>query len=178
MLDLLLLEVVDMIRINIQDRNRIPDARKAIQKVNNMTAKVGYMSDGDLQMIASVHEFGARILVTDKMRGYLASQGMHLKKTTTHIVIPERSFLRTGSDLHEDDIRQLTQSLIESVVNGDKTPEEFFMMVGDELKGKIQEHAIDLNSPVNHPFTAERKGSSNPLVDTGNLIGSMEVKVE
>ena len=51
-------------------------------------------------------------------------------------------------------------------------------MMGLELKGKIQEFAIDLNNPVNHPFTVEMKGSSNPLVDSGGLIGSMEVEVE
>ena len=44
--------------------------------------------------IAAVHEYGCTIRVTDKMRGYLHSQGLHLKKTTQFIRIPERSFLR------------------------------------------------------------------------------------
>lgn len=167
-----------MARIRIRDRNRLPEVLSDMRKINGLRAKVGYMSDGDLAMIASVHEHGARIKVTDKMRGYLASQGMFLKKTTTHIVIPERFFLRTGSDLHETDVNQLADDLISSVLNGDRSPEEFFELLGMVLKGKIQEHAIDLNNPVNHPFTADRKGSSNPLVDTGNLIGSMEVEVE
>lgn len=167
-----------MARIRIRDRDQLPEALKAMRKINRLKARVGYMSDGDLAMIAGVHEHGARIKVTDKMRGYLASQGMFLKKTTTHIVIPERSFLRTGSDLHEGEVNLLADDLISSVLNGDRSPEEFFELLGLVLKGKIQEHAIDLNDPVNHPFTADRKGSSNPLVDTGNLIGSMEVKVE
>ena len=45
---------------------------------------------------ANANEFGARIKVTKKMRGYLAAAlGVHLKKTTTEIIIPERSFLRS-----------------------------------------------------------------------------------
>lgn len=44
--------------------------------------------------IAAVHEYGCTIRVTDKMRGYLHSQGLHLKQSTQFIRIPERSYLR------------------------------------------------------------------------------------
>ena len=53
--------------------------------------------------IATVHEFGKVIDVTPKMRGYLNSIGIHLKKSTTKIIIPERSFLR--STAHEEDAK-------------------------------------------------------------------------
>lgn len=44
--------------------------------------------------LGAIHEFGATIPVTKKMRNYLHSQGIHLKKETTTIEIPARSFLR------------------------------------------------------------------------------------
>lgn len=44
--------------------------------------------------LGAIHEFGATINVTDKMRGYLHHIGIHLKPSTTNIVIPTRSFLR------------------------------------------------------------------------------------
>lgn len=44
--------------------------------------------------LGAVHEFGATINVTKKMRNYLHSQGIHLNKDTTTVVIPTRSFLR------------------------------------------------------------------------------------
>lgn len=45
--------------------------------------------------LGAVHEFGVKkINVTEKMRNYLHSQGLHLKKDTTTIEIPEQSFLR------------------------------------------------------------------------------------
>lgn len=44
--------------------------------------------------LGAVHEFGATINVTPKMRAYLHHIGIHLKKNTTSVVIPTRSFLR------------------------------------------------------------------------------------
>lgn len=44
--------------------------------------------------LGAIHEFGATINVTDKMRNYLHYHGMHLKPETTTVVIPTRSFLR------------------------------------------------------------------------------------
>lgn len=44
--------------------------------------------------LGAIHEFGATINVTDKMRNYLHYNGMHLKPETTTVVIPTRSFLR------------------------------------------------------------------------------------
>ena len=42
-----------------------------------------------------------------------------------------------------------------------------------DLASKIKDYARDLDSPPNHPFTVEQKGSSNPLVDTGDMIGGI-----
>lgn len=44
--------------------------------------------------LGAIHEFGATINVTPKMRAWLHYQGIHLKPETTTITIPARSFLR------------------------------------------------------------------------------------
>lgn len=44
--------------------------------------------------LGAIHEYGATIQVTEKMRNYLRSIGIYLKSETTTIVIPTRSFLR------------------------------------------------------------------------------------
>lgn len=44
--------------------------------------------------LGAIHEFGATINVTEKMRNYLHTIGIHLKPDTKTIVIPTRSFLR------------------------------------------------------------------------------------
>jgi len=43
--------------------------------------------------IAAVHEFGAHIRVTPRMRSYLHAQGLHLKPDTEEVVIPPRPYL-------------------------------------------------------------------------------------
>ena len=48
----------------------------------------------DLAGIGAVQEFGAAINVTDKMRAFLRYEfGINLKKSTTQIIIPTRSWL-------------------------------------------------------------------------------------
>lgn len=48
---------------------------------------------------APVHQFGADIKVTPKMRAYLHSQGIHLRKSTNEIHIPARPFI--GASLED-----------------------------------------------------------------------------
>lgn len=175
-----------MARVRIKDNNNIPQAIKTIDKINRKKVKVGYFSgdfyDGDdkitVKGLAAVHEFGIQIKVTPKMRTFLHAHGLHLKPTTTHITIPERSFVRTGADKAGPAIIKKTEEFIVDVIEGNIPVEEFYEQVGNELRSKIQEFAIDLRNPANHPFTIENKNSSNPLVDSGNMIASMEVEVK
>lgn len=44
--------------------------------------------------LGAIHEFGATINVTNKMRNYLHFKGLHLNSDTLDIHIPTRSFLR------------------------------------------------------------------------------------
>lgn len=61
--------------------------------------------------LGAVHEFGVTINVTEKMRNYLHSQGIHLKKDTTTVVIPTRSFLRMPL-MSREGIKELTNVVI------------------------------------------------------------------
>ena len=64
---------------------------------------------GSRARIAKVHEFGKDIEVTPKMRGYLHSIGIHLRKDTTHIHIPERSFMRTALAENEKKVKKIVK---------------------------------------------------------------------
>ena len=68
----------------------LSDLRVFVGVKKNTTGRDGR----DIVRIAAVHEFGCTIPVTSKMRGFLGYKGLHLKKTTMYIHIPERSFLR------------------------------------------------------------------------------------
>jgi len=83
-------------------------------KVEGDVVKVGVF--GESALIASVHEFGAKIRVTEKMRKFLHAQGLHLRKATEHIVIPQRSYLRKTFDEQKDEIERLIDGKVKTVV--------------------------------------------------------------
>lgn len=159
-------------------RNNFPKIQANIEGLNGKKVSVGVLGGGEQSWLASIHEYGCVIQVTDKMRKYLAATGLHLKATTTQITIPERAFLRNGFDENKDDVIRQAENVLGEVVAGRMDTEQLFEMVGLLMKSRIQDYARDLDSPPNHPYTKERKGSSNPLIDSGDMIGSITYKVE
>ena len=158
--------------------NTFPQMEARMRDLNGKRVSVGVLGGGENAWLASIHEYGCVIPVTPKMRAYLHSQGLHLKKSTTQIVIPERAFLRNGYDENKTEVINRAEQILGSVMNGSISPDQYCELVGLMLKSKIQDYARDLNSPPNHPFTVQRKGSSNPLVDTGDMIGAITYRVE
>lgn len=149
-----------------------------LSNLNGKSIEVGVFN-GEQAWLAHIHEFGCVIQVTPKMRNYLAATGLHLKKTTTVITIPERSFLRTGYDVNRDEVLKTQDILMGSVADGTIDVKTFLDMVGTELESKIKEYAVDLQSPALHPYTLEHRkhGGSNPLADTGDMIGSISHRI-
>ncbi|GAK01504.1 hypothetical protein JCM19055_4676 [Geomicrobium sp. JCM 19055] len=94
------------------------------------------------------------------------------------VTIPERSYLRTGFDENIDDIMKKIEVFGDQVIAGGLDTQAFLDMIGTEFKGKIQQHIRKLNAPSNASVTTATKGSSNPLVDEGNLIQSIDFKIE
>ena len=92
---------------------------------------------------------------------------------TKSVKIPERSFLRAGFDKHRDDVMKKAHLMMADVISGKMSAEALFKGVGGELSSKIKDYARDLDSPPNSPITIENKGSSNPLHDTGDMIGGI-----
>ena len=146
--------------------------------LNGKKINVGVLK-GDLAWLASIHEYGCNIPVTDEMRAFLHSKGLHLKKSTQYIKIPERSFLRSGHDEHIDEVLKKSDRLLSLVVGGQMSEKEFLNEIGQSLASKIKEYAVELRTPENHPFTIEQKGSSNPLVGKeSSMIEGISYEVE
>lgn len=159
-------------------RNNFYQMEKEIKDLRGKKIVVGYLGGGEQAWLASIHEYGVKILVTPKMRAWLNQNGLHLKKETKYIVIPERAFLRNGFDSNVGDVINETNPLLADVLGGNMSVEEFCNIVGKLMVGKIQEYAIDLKTPANHPFTIEKKGSSNPLVSSGDMIEALTYEIE
>ena len=157
-------------------KNLVPKMEKAASDLDGRSVQAGVF--GEQAWLAGIHEYGCKIKVTDKMRAYLHRQGLHLKDSTEYITIPERAFLRTGYDEGRAAIVQGAEDLLPFVLSGDYSSDQFLAQVGQFMASHIIDYATALSSPSNHPFTVEQKGSSNPLVDTGDLIGSISYEVQ
>lgn len=158
-------------------KNKLPKVSATIERFDGKKVHVGSLQ-GERTWLAGIHEYGCKIVVTPKMRAYLHKQGLHLKDSTTHITIPERSFLRTGHDMYADKVLKTASLALSQVIDGKMSIDKWLDMFGEMYATKIKAHIRDLSSPKNHPFTIDNKGSSNPLVSTGDLIESITWKKE
>lgn len=87
--------------------------------------------------------------------------------------IPARPWLDTG-------VESGTQEILETIRSGaDKglPLDAVLEQVGVVAAGAVQEYMTDLRTPPNAPVTIERKGSDNPLIDTGAMRQSVSYAV-
>lgn len=154
------------------NKDGFPKMTREYGKLAGKGIEVGVLQ-GEHAWLASIHEYGCDIPVTPKMRAWLHHNGMHLRPETTHIRIPERAFLRTGYDQGIGEVSKHAAMLIAEVNEGRMSADGCMQAIGMELASKIKDYARDLSAPGNHSFTVDRKGSSNPLMDTGDMIGGI-----
>lgn len=167
-------------KVTIKDTNNIDKIIKNLRQLGGKQIKVGLFGkdDSELVMIGAVHEYGVEIPVTPKMRAWFAANGYPLRKETTVIKIPERSWLRSGYDENIDKIADKIERLLPDVLEGQVNPKLFMDAIGMEFAGLIQKKMRDLKNPPNSSMTVERKGSDNPLIDTGRLVGAIRHEIE
>ncbi|MGL5301487.1 MAG: hypothetical protein ACRC9Z_10465 [Weissella confusa] len=161
--------------ISIKDDNHIPQILVELHNLEAMEVHIGIFGGGDIAMIAGVQEFGAHI--TPKHGKYLrvpTPEGFVLLKS---VDIPSRSFIRSTFAEKQGEWLERMQSLIIGVATGKLTAEQAYMQIGERIKGDIQNKIITLQSPANAALTIANKGSSNPLVDTGNMLHAVTYRV-
>lgn len=101
-------------------------------------------------MIAAVHEFGS------PERG-----------------IPERSFLRSGMRENGEKYVRLNKVNLVRILRGQLTVEQALGQLGEMAKGDVQQKIRSGDFAPLKPATVNRKGSSKPLVDTGQMVQSV-----
>lgn len=159
-------------RLHMRGDVNLTELLAGVEKINGKQVTVGPKGDRNRDL-AKIHEYGTVIRVTDRMRGYLASQGLHLKQSTTFIRIPERSFIRSGFDSNVNRILDEIESKVFDFL--EDFDENAVLDYSGELVAKLIRFAArDLDSPALHPFTVERKGSSDPLIDSGEMVRSID----
>ena len=158
--------------------NRMTQITQSVAALKGKAAEVGIFG-GEQGWLAQIHGYGCSIPVTPKMRKYLASTGLHLKATTTVITIPERAFLRNGYEKSKEETMALISDLINAMVDGGLDGTTLLEALGTNLEGKIKEYATSQVEPGLHPYTIEHRknGGTNPLNDTGSMIGAISHRI-
>lgn len=150
--------------------------------------EAGNVEDGSLTMahLGAIQNFGADIdhpggtsygyaskAAADRGEVRFLKSGsgyMTLGETGPHrITIPARPWLEPG-------VASATQEIIETIADGiedGKTPDETLEAVGLVAAGAVKQYMTDLKTPPNAASTIKKKGSANPLIDTGALRASV-----
>jgi hypothetical protein len=129
-----------------------------IEKFKNMCVKVGVVegTDGELLKIAAANELGV--------------MGPPFSETGSgKWFVPPRSFIRNFADASREKIEKLIQSLFSRVAGGTMTTEDALRQLGEFGEKGVKSYMGGDNFIPNAKSTKDRKGSSQPLMDTGHL---------
>lgn len=185
-----------MARIN-KSRVNYGKLSQVIQKLDKKRSiKVGILgSDGskpisdDLDMagLGAVHEFGTTINVTPKMRAFLHYIGVHLRKDTTQVEIPSRSFLRKALLTSEgkkalqvwnvDEKQALMDYLNKDTVSADVLADTIGAKGLERVSEAFQTSGFGEWAP-DSSITLKRKKSAMPLINNGHLEGAISYEVK
>lgn len=83
--------------------------------------------------------------------------------------IPERSFLRATATEQAESWGKLSGALMGRVVDGKILPRTAMELLGARAQSDVRRKITTLKDPPNSAATIERKGSSNPLIDTATM---------
>lgn len=92
--------------------------------------------------------------------------------------IPERPFLRVGVNNGMPRYSLLLANLIPKVLQGTVTIDDMLGSMGTVAVGEVQKQIRTGSYKPNSPYTVALKGSSTPLIDTGQMIQSIQWVIE
>lgn len=95
-----------------------------------------------------------------------------------HVRIPARPFLRKAFYDNQHKYRRLVKVGIDEIVYDDKTGHDLLVKLGKAGVSDVRESIRRWTKPGNAPLTIDNKrGTNNPLVDTGSLIKHVTYKI-
>lgn len=162
-----------------------PEIERTLIELDRAVIDVGFFEDQEfhpgasipLPALAAIHEFGATIPVTEKMRNYLAARGLPLRKETTELHIPARPFLGPAFDLYEADLETALKRGLSLLITRHLTLRQFTDELGRIAVGLVVASLDAVTEPPLHPFTIAQKGSTKPLIDTGEMRKAISFRV-
>lgn len=162
---------------------------------------VGFLADATypnglpVAMVAATNEFGGTITIPEhdvainrnvKKNGEFAQNGRFVKaakanfQTIHHVdeytvTIPARPFFRSMVAANKGDWGPQLGKIIKS---SNYDTGIALGRLGDLVAGQLQKSIIDLKDPPNAKSTLAKKKGTNPLVDSGNMLASVNWEVK
>jgi len=188
-----------MLKIKVSTKDIDRGMQRTMRRIMDKAkyVDIGIQSDEDekLLIIAGANEFGATInhpggtpygyktegdAKKGKVRFLKKGAGyMVLGETEPHTIeIPERSYIRSTIDENEDKyLNDIAKKLAGQIIDGNLDKYTALQLMGQKIEGDIKSKMISLDSPANAPSTIRKKGSDNPLINKGFLIGAIRYVV-
>lgn len=91
--------------------------------------------------------------------------------------IPARPAISIALGLHADELKKLQARLAAGIVMGKLELDQALALLGEAVVAKIKQTIADGVAPANAESTIERKGSSTPLINYGQLRGSISYDI-
>lgn len=89
--------------------------------------------------------------------------------------VPKRPFMDIAYARNKREYRKIVIKSFKKIEDLDMI--KFANQLGLKAQGDVQKEIVSLRSPANNEKTIESKGSSNPLIDTGNMLQSVTFAV-
>lgn len=136
--------------------------RKSVSELQKHIIAVGIFKESgkDLVKYAATNEFGAII-----------------RRGGNSWIIPRRSFLVSTFNENLNKVLNQFKSIKIDFRKGDANVVKKLKLIGLQQESAVRQKITNLKTPRNRPSTIKRKGSSNPLIDSGIMRGSIKYKL-
>lgn len=91
--------------------------------------------------------------------------------------IPARPFMRDSVDAHIGEIANFMDTMLEKIIFDGMDAKEVLEQIGIFQKGLMQKELSRGNFKPNAPATIAKKGSAQPLIDTGRMRQSISYEI-
>ena len=130
---------------------------------------------------ASVPDMVHRYLRED-VDAFLADHGLTIGDIATFHefgtqTVPQRSFVRGWFDERQPEIQQVLKQEIGAAMKGKRPLPQALERSALRLEGSVKDRIRQHIPPPLSPVTVKRKGSSTPLIDTGQLRNAIRARV-
>ena len=136
------------------------DLPKQVKKLENITIKVGFPSE-------SPETQSTKDGVSAVFKATVNNFGLGNN--------PKRPFMNIAFAKNKREYRKIIIKSFKKIETLDVV--KFSNKLGLKGQGDVQKEIVALRSPANSEVTVKAKGSSNPLIDSGHMVGSVTYQV-